>query len=58
MTAERIVLNVRLPADLHAELRRIAGRETRSLNAQIIHLLRQGAETYRAAEQPKADDAK
>jgi hypothetical protein len=56
MTAERVVLNVRLPADLHAEVKRIAEREDRSLNAQIIRFLREGAERYEA-HRPKSESA-
>lgn len=37
-----VSINLRLPASLHAELRQRAQRETRSLNAQVVHLLRQG----------------
>lgn len=51
------MLNVRLPADLHAEVKRIAEREDRSLNAQIIRFLREGAERYQP-EQPKPSESK
>jgi predicted HicB family RNase H-like nuclease len=56
MPEERVVLNVRLPADLHAEVKRIAEREDRSLNAQIIRFLREGAERYEAPR-PKPESA-
>lgn len=36
-----MALNLRLPSDLHAELKRAAAADDRSLNAQIVHLLRQ-----------------
>lgn len=39
MSEERITL--RLPADLHAALRKAAEEDTRSLNSEIIHVLRQ-----------------
>jgi hypothetical protein len=35
-------LLLRLPPDLRAALAILAKRETRSLNGQIIHMLRQG----------------
>lgn len=39
--AEAVVrLFVRLPSDLHAQLVELARREDRSLNGQIVHLLR------------------
>lgn len=34
---------LRLPADLHATLTAWAAEENRSLNGQIVHLLRQAA---------------
>ena len=40
-----IRLVLRLPADLHAQLTDMAHRELRSLNGQIIYLLRRVAET-------------
>jgi len=33
-------INVRLPDDLHAQLVQAAQEDTRSLNGEIIHLLR------------------
>jgi hypothetical protein len=57
MSPERVVLNLRLPADLHAEVKRIAEREDRSLNAQIIRFLREAADRYQASR-PTADDTK
>ena len=33
---------LRLPSDLHAALVEMARREDRSLNQQLIHMLRQG----------------
>lgn len=35
-----VKLTVRLPEDLHQELVRVASEEERSLNQQIIYLLR------------------
>ncbi|WP_131745850.1 Arc family DNA-binding protein [Frankia sp. Cppng1_Ct_nod] len=37
-------LNVRLPDDLHARLVEAAKEDTRSLNSEIIHLLREALE--------------
>ncbi len=42
MESKREVLDaLRLPPDLHAALVELARREDRSLNQQLIHLLRQ-----------------
>lgn len=46
-------LLLRLPPRLHAALVRLGLRETRSLNGQIIHLLRQGV--IQAGEDPDAE---
>jgi hypothetical protein len=35
-----VSINLRLPGELHAELRETAQTEQRSLNAQIIYMLR------------------
>lgn len=35
---------IRIPDDLHALLKERADRETRSLNGQIVHLLRRAIE--------------
>lgn len=32
---------LRLPPDVHERLKRVAERENRSLNAQIVHILQQ-----------------
>ena len=48
------MLNLRLPADLHAEIKRIAEREDRSLNAQIVRFLREGSERFQT-DQLKRD---
>lgn len=37
-------MNLRLPADLHAALKRIAEQDDRSLHSLIVHTLRQLAE--------------
>lgn len=44
-------MNLRLPAELHAELKRIAEEEDRSLHSLIVHTLRQMTER-RASERP------
>jgi hypothetical protein len=38
----RVSINLRLPADLHAALKQLAEQEDRSLTGQIIRLLREG----------------
>ena len=45
--AERKALLVRLPPELHDELRRWADDEVRSLNAQIEYLLRDALKKQR-----------
>jgi hypothetical protein len=39
-----VSINLRLPADLHAALKRLADKQTRSLNRQIVHYLRDAVE--------------
>jgi hypothetical protein len=39
--AGEVKLLLRLPPDLHAVLVELARRETRSLNGQLVHMLRQ-----------------
>lgn len=41
-------MNLRLPAELHAALKRIAESDDRSLHSLIIHTLRQLAESRAA----------
>ena len=43
--------SLRLPADLHAELEALAEQDTRSLNGEIVYLLRQ-AVTARKRDMP------
>lgn len=38
--ANEIQFLLRLPREMHAALKRMAEQETRSLNAQIVHLLK------------------
>jgi hypothetical protein len=38
-TTPSITINIRLPSELAAKLRRLAAAEQRSLNGQIVHLL-------------------
>jgi hypothetical protein len=49
MSRKIVALQVRLPDDLHAEIRRLTQEEDRPLNRTIIRLLRAGLEHYRAA---------
>jgi predicted HicB family RNase H-like nuclease len=44
---EPVPLMVRLPADLHAEVKRLAKENGNSLNAEIIQRLRRSFEGYR-----------
>jgi hypothetical protein len=40
MPEKKVALNIRLPADLHEDLRQAAERDDRSLSNLIIHVLR------------------
>lgn len=42
-----MALQIRLPEELHAEIRRLTEEEDRPLNRTIIRLLRAGLEHYR-----------
>ena len=41
METEEVSVSVRFPADLRDALRALAKRENRSMNAQVVYLLRQ-----------------
>ncbi len=45
--------NIRIPADLHEQVKRVAEREERSLNAQLVYFVRVALERY-LAEHPEA----
>ena len=47
MRRKTVALQVRLPDDLHAEIRRLTEQEDRPLNRTIVRLLRAGLEHYR-----------
>lgn len=51
MEREDIRLTLRLPAEVHEELVRLAEVEDRSLNAQIVRLLRQSVGSDRPDEE-------
>jgi len=42
METEEVSVSVRFPADLRDALKALAKRESRSLNAQVVYMLRQG----------------
>ncbi|MGQ4267821.1 FitA-like ribbon-helix-helix domain-containing protein [Nocardiopsis changdeensis] len=44
-------ITLRLPDELHAELKRIAQEQDRSLHAQILRILRQAAQTPASREE-------
>lgn len=44
--------NLRLPPDLHEQVKRVAEREERSMNAQFVVFLREALERY-LAEHPE-----
>jgi hypothetical protein len=47
MRRTTVALQIRLPEELHAEIRRLTEEEDRPLNRTIIRLLRAGLEHYR-----------
>lgn len=52
-----MALQVRLPEELHAEIRRLTEKEDRPLNRTIIRLLRIGLERYsESASVSEAED--
>lgn len=53
MQGKPVALQVRLPEDLHAEIRRLSEDEDRPLNRTIIRLLRAGLEAQR--RQPREE---
>lgn len=50
-----MALQVRLPDDLHAEIKKLTEDEDRPLNRTIIRLLRAGLDHYRAETAGEAD---
>lgn len=47
MQRKIVSLQIRLPDELHAEIRRLTEEEDRPLNRTIVRLLRAGLEHYR-----------
>jgi hypothetical protein len=47
MQRKNVPLQVRLPADLHAEIKQLTEEEDRPLNRTIIRLLRAGLHSHR-----------
>jgi hypothetical protein len=45
---DKVSLNLRLPGDLHADLKRAAVQEERSLNTLIVRWLRESLARYQA----------
>jgi hypothetical protein len=50
MQRKTVALQIRLPDELHAEIRRLTEEEDRPLNRTIIRLLRAGLEHYRGEQ--------
>ena len=49
----KVSMNLRLPGDLHADLKRVAVQEERSLNNLLVRWLREALARYHAeAEEP------
>lgn len=55
MQGKPVALQVRLPEDLHAEIRRLSEDEDRPLNRTIIRLLRAGLEAQRRQPREQVD---
>jgi len=55
MREQRVSLQLRLPPELHAEIKRLTQEEDRPLNRTIIRLLKVGLEHYRSAPDRAAD---
>ncbi len=43
-------IDLRLPPEMHRQIESVAGREARSVNAQIVYMLRQALEAYEAEQ--------
>jgi hypothetical protein len=56
MREKIVALQIRLPDELHAEIRRLTEEEDRPLNRTIIRLLRAGLEHYRGEPSEREDD--
>jgi hypothetical protein len=50
----KVSTQIRLPADLHEQVKRIAAREERSMNAQLVFFVRQALERYQAEHPGRA----
>jgi hypothetical protein len=46
-------IDLRLPPEMHRQLEAVAKEEARSVNAQIVYLLRQALEAYEAEQAGK-----
>jgi hypothetical protein len=53
----RVMTTLRLPEELHEQLKRIADEEDRPFNSQVVRWLREAVDRYRAEhpERPQAD---
>lgn len=49
MPERKVALNVRLPADLHEDLKQAAERDDRSLSNLIIHVLREWRDEHKSS---------
>lgn len=54
--AEEERITLRLPADLHGVLTAHAKRDQRSLNGQIVYLLRQATRSHAGSDEDLSDD--
>ena len=46
-------IDLRLPPEMHRQLEAVAKEESRSVNAQIVYMLRQALEAYEAEQEGK-----
>ena len=51
----RVTTTIRLPGELHDQVKRIADEEDRPFNSQIVRWLREAVDRYRA-ERPERPD--
>ena len=53
---KRVTTTIRLPEELHDQVKRIADEEDRPFNSQIVRWLREAVDRYRA-ERPDPDQS-
>lgn len=54
MPREHVTMNLRLPPEIHAELKAVAEQERRSINNLILYLLEQALNQRKGRPSPKS----